>query len=79
MPLILRFALQLAQPRRRDETPLGNQALTIRRTIKNGKGRYVTADQVALFGLAWGFGSFPKTRDDLAREIGKVILDEAGI
>lgn len=57
----------------------GHPALSIRRTVKNGKGRYVTAEQIALFGLDWGRGIFLPSRDDLAREIGRVILDEAGV
>ena len=57
----------------------GHPALAIRRTVKNAKGRYVTSDQIALFGLDWGRGIFLPTRDDLAMEIGRVILDEAGV
>jgi hypothetical protein len=47
--------------------------------VKNAKGRYVTADQIALYGLDWGRGGFLPSRNDLAKEIGLVILGEAGV
>ena len=56
-----------------------HKALSIRRTVKNKKGRYVTGDQVGLYGLFWPqFGGF-FTRDELALQIGQQILYEAGV
>ena len=50
--------------------------MAMRRTTKNAKGRYVTAEQFASFGLSTPT-SIAKTRDDLALLIGRAILDEA--
>ena len=56
----------------------GHKFMVIRRTTKNAKGRYVTAEEIAEFGLFWP-SSIAKTREDLAQLIGESILDEAGI
>jgi hypothetical protein len=61
-----------------DEATDGHKFMTLRRTMKNGKGRYVTAEQFDSFGLYWPT-SLSKTRDELALAIGRSILNEAGI
>jgi hypothetical protein len=53
-------------------------ALSIRQTIKNRKGRYVTGDQIGFYGLFWP-NPIDATRDSLAMRIGQQILDEAGV
>jgi hypothetical protein len=57
--------------------PPGHKFLVLRRTTKNAKGRYVTAEEFFKLGL-FSPTSVAKTRDDLALLIGKAILDEAG-
>lgn len=54
-------------------------ALSIRRTTKNSKGRYVTGDQIGMYGLFWPNIPPIVTRNDLAMAIGQQILDEAGV
>jgi hypothetical protein len=54
-------------------------ALSVRRTTKNSKGRYVTGDQIVMYGLFWPNIPPIVTRNDLAMAIGQQILDEAGV
>ena len=61
-----------------DEAKHGHKFMALRRTEKNTKGRYITSDQFAGFGLGWPT-STAKDRNELALAIGKAILDEAGI
>jgi hypothetical protein len=56
----------------------GHKFMVLRRTTKNAKGRYVTAEEFAKFGLFWP-SSLAKTREELATLIGEAILDEADI
>lgn len=56
----------------------GHRFMVLRRTMKNAKGRYVTGDEFAKFGLFWP-NSLAKSREELAKLIGEAILDEAGI
>lgn len=56
----------------------GHKFLTLRRTTKNAKGRYVTAEQFQAFGLLWPT-STATTRDDIALAIGRAILDESNV
>lgn len=59
------------------KTP-GHKFMVIRRTTKNAKGRYVTAEEFEKFGLFWP-NSLSATRDELALRIGRAILDEANV
>ncbi len=56
----------------------GHKFMVLRRTTKNAKGRYVTAEEFAKFGLFWP-NSLVKTREELAMLIGRAILNEAGV
>lgn len=58
--------------------PPGHKFMTLRRTEKNAKGRYVTRDEFYKTGLFWPT-SHAATRDELAMKIGQAILDEAGL
>jgi hypothetical protein len=57
----------------------GHRFMTIVRTKKNAKGRYVeTTDQFFKVGLLWPTPGW-QTRSDLALLVGKAILDEIGV
>lgn len=58
--------------------PPGHKFMVLRRTAKNAKGRYITAEEFWKAGLFWPT-SLATTRDDLALLIGRAILDEAGV
>jgi len=58
--------------------PPGHKFMTLRRTTKNAKGRYVTAEEFYKIGLMWPT-NIAADRDELALLIGKAILDEAGV
>jgi hypothetical protein len=58
--------------------PPGHKFMTIRRTTKNSKGRYVTGEEFEKFGLFWPT-TLATIRDDLALVIGRAILAEAGV
>ncbi len=58
--------------------PPGHKFMVMRRTTKNAKGRYVTAEEFYKTGLFWPT-SYAPTRDELAVLIGRAILDEAGV
>jgi hypothetical protein len=57
----------------------GHKFMALRRTVKNAKGRYVTIDQFASFGLFWAPSNVFKTRDELALALSHAILVEAGV
>lgn len=61
-----------------DPSGSAHKFLTLRRTRKNGKGRWATAEQFYSLGLLWPT-SVAKDRDELARTLGQAILDEAGV
>jgi hypothetical protein len=58
--------------------PPGHKFMVLRRTTKNAKGRYITAEEFWKAGLFWPT-SLATTRDDLALLIGRAVLDEAGV
>jgi hypothetical protein len=55
-----------------------HKALTLFGTAKNAQNHFVTGPQIALWGLYWPNNAV-KTRDELALQIGRTILDEAGV
>jgi hypothetical protein len=57
----------------------GHPFLVGRKTTKNSKGRFVTGDEFYKVGLFWGTNPHYPTRDDLALDIGRKLLDEAKI
>lgn len=62
-----------------DKTGQKHSFMAMRRTTKNAKGRYVTAEQFDGVGLLWGSGRTIQSRDDLALRIGRALLDEIGV
>lgn len=52
--------------------------MVMRRTQKNAKGRYITAEEFEKFGLFWP-NTLVGSRNDLALLIGRAILAEAGV
>lgn len=62
-----------------DKTAQKHSFMAMRRTTKNAKGRYVTAEQFEGLGLLFGPGRSLQTRDDLALRIGRALLDEIGV
>ncbi len=65
-------------PDKGSKGPPGHKFLAMRRTTKNAKGRYVTAEEIAKLGLLWPT-SVAQDRDALAVLIGRAVLDEAGV
>ena len=60
------------------DTGQGHGFTSLRRTRKNNKDRYVTAEEFSKFGLLWPT-PVGQTREELAQAIGLAILDEIGV
>ncbi len=70
--------LAYIMPDQAGKKPSNHKFMTLRRTTKNNRNRYVTAEQFFAVGLYWPT-SIAKDRDELALLIGRAILDETGV